>query len=139
MKFWDSSAIVPLIIQEEQSKLCENLLKEDSQILVWTYTATEVLSALFRKYREGKLSDQELLIPQEKLNQLESSWSEVLPKESIKLRAHRLLATHSLRAADALQLAAALVAFRDQPEEKHFITFDQNLVKAARQEGFKVI
>lgn len=139
MKFWDSSAIVPLIIQEEQSKLCENLLKEDSQILVWTYTATEVLSALFRKYREGKLSDQELLIPQEKLNQLESSWSEVLPKESIKLRAHRLLATHSLRAADALQLAAALVAFRDQPEEKHFITFDQNLVKAARQEGFKVM
>ncbi len=139
MKFWDSSAIVPLIIQEEQSKLCENLFKEDSQILVWTYTATEVLSALFRKYREGKLSDQELLIPQEKLNQLESSWSEVLPKESIKLRAHRLLATHSLRAADALQLAAALVAFRDQPEEKHFITFDQNLVKAARQEGFRVI
>ncbi len=139
MKFWDSSAIVPLIIQEEQSKICENLLKEDSQILVWTYTATEVLSALFRKYREGKLSDQELLIPQEKLNQLESSWSEVLPKESIKLRAHRLLATHSLRSADALQLAAALVAFRDQPEEKHFITFDQNLVKAARQEGFKVI
>lgn len=139
MKFWDSSAIVPLIIQEEQSKLCENLLKEDSQILVWTYTATEVLSALFRKYREGKLSDRELLIPQEKLNLLESSWSEVLPKESIKLRAHRLLATHSLRAADALQLAAALVAFRDQPEEKHFITFDQNLVKAARQEGFKVI
>jgi predicted nucleic acid-binding protein len=53
-------------------------------------------------------------------------------------RAYSLLELYPLRAADALQLAAALDYFEDSPKRKVFITADQRLADAARQSGFSV-
>lgn len=139
MIFWDSSALVPLLIRESQSQQCAALLAQETRILVWTYTPTEILSAAYRRARGGLLSDSALTALLTDLAKFRKGWSEVLPQESVRVKAHRLLATHSLRAADALQLAAALVAFHDLPDGERFVTLDTDLARAAQREGFTVL
>jgi hypothetical protein len=58
---------------------------------------------------------------------------------AVAARAKRLLAVHPLRATDALQLAAALVAADEQPATRPFVTLDHALVEIARREGFEVL
>ena len=41
MKFWDSSAIVPLPVQEETSEQMRRLVIEDEDRLVWWGTSVE--------------------------------------------------------------------------------------------------
>jgi hypothetical protein len=57
----------------------------------------------------------------------------------VRERAERLLRVHPLRAADALQLAAALLVFGDKPRGRSFVTLDDALLQAARREGFDAI
>jgi predicted nucleic acid-binding protein len=45
---------------------------------------------------------------------------------------------HPLRAADALQLAAAVVAAEGIPASLSIVTLDERLAAAARREGFVV-
>lgn len=138
MKFWDSSAIVPLLLPEPETTACKRLFAEDNKIFVWMFTPTEVWSAVYRKIREGKIAEGELKNIKDRMDLLQKGWSEVVRTEATRAKAHRLLAVHSLRAADVLQLAAALIAFDDHPEGEHFITFDRNLAQAAGKEGFLV-
>ena len=139
MRFWDSSAIVPLLIPEAQSALCRQLLESDPEILVWVLTPTEIYSALHRKIRAGALEEEILVEAQKRLQILETSWSSIVHIEATQRIAQRLLAVHALRAADALQLAAALVAFDQQPAGAEFISFDSPLNRIARREGFQVL
>ena len=139
MRFWDSSAIVPLLLPEKQTPFCQSLLKKDNLMVVWHYTPTELLSAIHRKIRENTLDETDLDLVSQDLEILSESWIEVLPRIVVRERAHRLLATHPLRAADALQLAAAIIATNEKPKGSEFVTFDMNLASAARKEGFVVL
>lgn len=139
MRFWDSSAIVPLVSPETASTRCRSWLREDEAILVWALTATEVISALTRKRREGAMEPAVFETGKRRLALLESAWSEVTQVEAVRARARRLLESHPLRAADALQLAAALVAVEERPATIPFLTFDERLADAARREGFTVL
>ena len=136
MKFWDSSALVPLCLWEPETEKCRQWLEDDPEMLVWFLSVTEVYSAVHRKIRDGFISLSELPPIKQRISLLETSWSEVIQIEVVRQRSYRLLATHSLRAADALQLAAALVAFEDHPEGNVFVTFDRQLAEAAQREGF---
>lgn len=51
----------------------------------------------------------------------------------------RLLRVHRLRAADAVQIAAAIVAADFQPGSLEFVTLDVRQADAAEREGFRVI
>ena len=139
MRFWDSSAIVPLVCKEPQSGSCRRWLRSDPVVLVWALTATEVISALARKRRDGALAARTLSGAKQRLRKLEAAWHEVAQYEAVRARARRLLETHPLSAADALHLAAALVAFEEQTSTVEFVTFDARLADAARREGFEVL
>lgn len=139
MNFWDSSALVPLAVPEPQSAACSALYRHDSDVLVWALTPVEVLSALHRRQREGELSDEALALATASFDELRGKWSEVVDLEVVRPRAERLIAVHALRAADALQLAAALVACNEQPQQVPFVSLDHRLIDAARREGFKVL
>jgi uncharacterized protein with PIN domain len=52
VRFWDSSAIVPLMIVEPGSARVRNWFDSDSEIIVWTLTPVELLSAIARLRRE---------------------------------------------------------------------------------------
>jgi len=139
VRFWDSSAIVPLVCREAQSPLCRKWLRSDSVVLVWALAATEVASALARKRRDGALAPRLFLEAKRRLAKLETAWHEVAQYDGVRVRARRLLETHALRAADALHLAAALVAFEEQTAGVAFVTFDERLAEAADKEGFEVL
>ena len=75
----------------------------------------------------------------QRLRDLSSGWHEILPSETVRGVAQRLLRVHPLHAADSLQLAAALVASEREPATLEFVTLDERLSQAASREGFPII
>jgi len=138
MRFWDSSAIIPLCLKERASEPIKGLMKGDEDLVVWWTTRVECLSALSRRQREGVLSPGDEAKARAVLSAVGTAWSEVQPTETVRLRAERLLSIHPLRAADALQLAAALIWAQEQPRGLEFVCLDQNLREAALKEGFSI-
>ena len=139
MNFWDTSAIVPLCVQEPTSSVVKDVLIRDEDMVVWWGTRTECISALTRQVREGTLTPLGERNARYVLNTLTQSWTEILPSEALRGTAERLVAVHPLRAADALQLAAALVWCQGATTGQGFATFDRRLREAGRREGFKVL
>jgi uncharacterized protein len=139
VRFWDASAIVPLVAIEKETGDCRALLADDSDIVVWLLTPVEVMSALTRRLRENTLKPIEFSKAKEQLGALEKAWSEVISIERVRERARRLLETHPLRAADSLQLAAALLTSEENPQGVPFVTLDRRLRSAAEREGFHVL
>ncbi len=134
MRFWDTSAIVPLLLEQPASRGARECLAEDPVMAAWWGTPIECWSAVARLRREGRLSAEEEAGVHALLEQLRESWVEVLPSEEVRERARRLLRVQTLRAADALQLAAALVC-AGSPPESGFVALDERLREAARREG----
>lgn len=138
MRFWDSSALTPLVCDEYQTRFCINLVRLDPVMVVWSLASVEVYSALCRKFRDGALTKKEFGQAKERNTTLWQSYTEITQYSLVKKRSYRLLETHRLRAANALHLAAALVVFEEQTSGMEFITFDRNLGDAAEKEGFVV-
>jgi hypothetical protein len=139
LNFWDSSALVPLYIDEPATDRLRTLLQRDPDVIVWMLSSVEVLSAIARHRRRSKGAAD--LLHQARLEVLErwSQWSAVTDAEAVRRRAERLVAVHPLAAADALQLAAALVACGDRPETLDVVTLDRRLATAAQLEGFHIV
>ena len=138
MKFWDSSALVPLLVTEATSDLRRMQYDADPWAVLWFGTLVEVESSLVRRQRDGQLPVDVEHAARKRLTEITKQWTEVLPTEEVRARAIRLLRVHQLRAADAFQLAAALIFCREQPKHLPFLTADQRLRDAASLEGFPV-
>ncbi|MBK8293731.1 MAG: type II toxin-antitoxin system VapC family toxin [Solirubrobacterales bacterium] len=139
MRFRDSSALVPLVLVEPRSGEVSKLFREDSKQAVWWGTEVECLSAIRRHEREGSLTAAGVSQAIELLAKLAASWTEVLPGNRVTSDAARLLATHPLRAGDALQLAAAISWRSDPGARADFTCLDDRLVDAASREGFRTL
>ena len=139
MKFWDTSAIVPLLVVESSTDTARTILTGDSSVVVWWGTRTECVSALNRQIRDGSLRIEDERQVRQVLQQLTDAWSEVQPSEILRSTAERLLAVHALRAADAFQLAAALHWCQRQPMNRDLVSFDVQLRDAAYKEGFTIL
>lgn len=138
MRFWDSSAVVPLVLVEPGRDDLLGLLERDPVILVWWGTRVECTAALARREREGALAVVEAGVALERLRVLAGRWQEILPADAIRTTAERLLRVHPLRAGDSLQLAAAIVAAEHEPAALEFVSLDARLNEAASREGFPV-
>ena len=139
MKFWDASAIVPLLIAEAATRRLQALAAGDPDLLVWWGSPVECVSALARLERDGALDPQAAVLAFDQLKQLAAGWHEVDPSDIVREVAARFLRVHPLRVADALQLAAAFVAAEQRPASLEMITLDERLASAAQKEGFAVI
>lgn len=136
MRFWDSSALVALLVDEPRSAAAEAWLREDPEIIVWWATEIECASAVARLEREGALDPGGTRTALSRLRRLAGAWNEVEASDAVRRVALRILRVHPLRAADALQLAAASVAAEGDPASLEFVTFDARLAAAAELEGF---
>jgi len=136
MKFWDASAIVPLLVAEPTTRRLQALAARDPDMLVWWGSEVECVSALARLERAAALDAKGMALASNRLTQLASSWHEIEPSEIVRESAMRFLRVHPLRAADALQLAAAFIAAERRPPSLEVITLDERLADAARKEGF---
>jgi hypothetical protein len=139
VKFWDASAIVPLLFAEPQRSALLAEIERDPVMLVWWGTPVECISAIARLEREGALGLQEAAAAIERLKSLSLSWQEVLPSDAVRGTAQRLLRVHPLRAADSLQLAAAVVAAERDPASLPVVSLDERLSDAATREGFAIV
>ena len=138
MKFWDSSAVVPLILGESMTAAMQTLVQNDPGMLVWWATEVECASAIARLTRDGALEGGPVEEAFERLKQLSGSWHEVEATDAVREVAVRFLRVHPLRAGDALQLAAAFIAAERRPSSLEIVTLDGRLAEAARKEGFVV-
>jgi uncharacterized protein len=139
MRYWDTSAILPLVADEPARERLLELYEEDSQIVAWWATPVELASAVARREREGTISAEDAEAALKATKRLAAAWHEVIPGDPIRRTAERLLRVHALRAADSLQLSAALIAANHDPTTLEMICFDGRLTAAARREGFTVI
>jgi predicted nucleic acid-binding protein len=139
LRFWDSSAIVPLLVDEPATDAVRAALEKDPTMLVWWATGIECVSAIARLERHGDLAPDATLVALQRLDALAGGWHEVQPVESVRRAARRALRVHSLHTADALQLAAATVGSEGQPASLDVVSLDDRLSDAARREGFAVL
>lgn len=139
MKFWDSSAVVPLLVEEETTLPLIRVYQEDPVVLAWWGTDVECASALARLERAGGITPESMTAAMKRLRDFRSGWQEIQPADRIREIATRLLRTHPLRAADSLQLAAAFIASMGRPPSLDFVCLDDRLVLAAQREGFNII
>ncbi len=139
MRFWDSSAVVPLLVDDAMSAEVTRWLDEDPQMVVWWGTPLECSSALARVEREGGLDSKILTGAGRGLQALQQAWHEVQPTGLVRETAIRMLRVHPLRSMDALQLAAATIAAENRPSLLEFVCLDKRLAQVAQREGFQVI
>ncbi len=139
MRYWDASALVPLFLAERESRRVREWLSEDDGIVTWAWTRTEVVSAIERRAREGVLARSERRQVFERFNALAASWDEVTDVLAVRSLADLLLARHSLRAADAGQLGAALLIQNQFGGALPFVCLDERLSAAAELEGLRVL
>jgi hypothetical protein len=139
MRFWDSSALVPVVADVRESATFRRVWNEDPVAIVWALTETEVLSALSRRRRAGQLGEGGFERAEGRLLHVADRWDAVEDLLVVREEAARLLRVHPLTAGDALQLAAAVVAFDHRPRRRVFLSLDEALLAAARREGFAAI
>lgn len=139
MRFWDASSIVPLLVREPRTNESLRLLREDRGMVVWWVTRSECSHALARKTREGYLTPLEHAQATVRLHRLRERWAEVRPVDGVRSLAETLLYRHSLKTADAYQLAAAMRWCEGAPRGAAFVCYDGNLQGAAALEGFAVV
>jgi predicted nucleic acid-binding protein len=139
MRFWDVSALVPLLVNDQTSANLAGLYRADPQVIAWWGSPVECVSALARMEREGKLDAAAMSEAIRRITEMCIVWDEIQPLAIIRDLAVRLLRTHTLRAADSLQLAAATVASKNRPASLDFVCLDKRLSLAAQREGFNVI
>lgn len=139
MRFWDSSAIIPLLVTEFQTQLVREIYESRLGMLVWWATEAECASAIARLERDGSLPSAPAGQALGRLDLLKKEWHEIQPTDRARSISRRLLRVHPLRAADALQLAAAVMASEGEPSSLEIVTLDERLSEAAQKEGFTAI
>ena len=134
--FFDTSAIVPLCVAQPSSRKARQAYRSvTKQVVAWT-ASIEAAGAIYRAVRLGGLSESNARRVLVRLAQLEKRWMEIVAGDGVRHSAINLLSTYDLRAADAIQLASALVWFKDKPRNRSFVCFDHKLCEAARAAGF---
>jgi predicted nucleic acid-binding protein len=92
--FWDSSALIPLCVQERTSNKVKALAKQFAPVVWWSSTV-EIHSAIARLHRSGKLQDDARQAALNRLSLLSRGWREVLPTDKLRVQAGVLLDTYS--------------------------------------------
>ena len=139
MRFWDPSALVPIIVDEPTADGVRTLLRSDPLVAVAWHSEVECASAIARLERTGTLTADRVDTCHHRLDALRREWIPTQPTEAIRTTAVRLLRVHDLRASDALQLASAIAAAEGHPASLEFVSLDDRLNAAARREGFPVV
>jgi predicted nucleic acid-binding protein len=136
VRFWDSSAVVPLLVEQKSSSRVATWVAGDDAMVLWTLTPVEVVSALQRLVRDKALAEEVARQAEVRLTEIVHACHVIIDVEPVKALATRLLRLHPLRAFDVLQLAAALHWAEGHPQGRTLHTLDNRLALAAQRDGF---
>jgi predicted nucleic acid-binding protein len=133
--FWDASALVPLCVRQRVTPRAV-VLYETYDPVVWWSTPVEIASALARLVRMNQLDTRDWAKAAKLARSLAGWWSVIQPSDALRASSMQLVDRYDLRAADSLQLAAALEWCEHTPQGRIFLTTDQKLREAALLSGF---
>jgi predicted nucleic acid-binding protein len=136
LAFWDASALVPLCVGQSNTPRVIAFYKS-YEAVVWWATPVEIASALARLVRMRQLDSADWSKARRLAAVLADAWFVIQPSERLRTKAAQLVDLYDLRAADALQLAAAVEWCQDVPQGRVFLTADQKLREAALLAGFE--
>ena len=139
MRFWDTSALVYLCVEQTFSESVRELLSDDNELVCSWLTVLECWSAFARLRREGGLTSEDEEHARSVAKDLCQAGAEVSLTGALRDAAGRLLRVHDLRAAHALQLASGLAWVGGRAAREGFVCFDIRLRRAASLEGFRVL
>jgi len=139
VRFWDASALVPTFLDETSTPEVQSWQAADPGVTIWMMTRVEVVSAIARRKRERPELAALWSRAIRDVHEAASTWIEITDAVAARFHAERIIVRHPLRAADALQLGAALVAADGDPQSLELVTLDRRLAEAARHEGFPVL
>jgi uncharacterized protein len=139
VRFWDSSALLPLLVWEPSTAAVQALVTPDVAMMAGWHSRLECAASLAALERDRTLTARAAAEAFRRLDALWSSLYEVQCGERLRLEAMKFLRLHAIRAADALQLGAALVVSRENPASLEFVCLDDRLRAAAMREGFQVL
>ncbi|WP_419943645.1 type II toxin-antitoxin system VapC family toxin [Candidatus Poriferisodalis sp.] len=139
MRYWDTSAIVPLFVAESTTDATRSWLRDDDVIVTWAWSRVEIAGAIERRTRDSELSRDQRRSVMSRLEEFSATWHEVVEILAVRTRSMSLLARHPLRAADAAQLGAALHVQEQLGAGLPFVCLDRRLTEAAEREGLAVV
>jgi len=132
--FFDTSFLVKLYISEEGSEKAEALVKELGCPNLSQIARVEFHSAIGRKKRQKELSEPDSRTVLLRFSKEWDAFGKIHPSNEILMNAADLTGKHPLAALDAIHLASALSMARCVDEPVLFLTADNQLEAAARQE-----
>jgi predicted nucleic acid-binding protein len=132
--YFDTSALLKLILQESGSTTAERAARAATRLHAVTVLLAEAGAALASAHRNGRLSLRSYQIAKHSLMVVWAPFLPVVPDMQLVRRAAALAEQEALRGYDAVHLAGALEAQVDV-----FVCSDTNLVRAARNCGLRVI
>lgn len=138
MRYFDASALAKRYVREKGSLKVQRLLSSGLGATS-RLSAVEIVSAVMRRVREGRLSEKDC---DRVLAALGADMTAMLVVEitaAVVTRAQLLLQRHHLRAGDAIQLASCLHLQEQLDDETSFVAFDGRLITAARTERLKTL
>lgn len=133
--YFDTSAIIPLIIDEPGSAMCERFWNDATQAVSSRLLYVEARAALARARRLGRLSREDLVRSVESLDGITKEVVGVEVTDSLVRSAGRLAEEEGLRGYDAVHLAAALAV---ADTDTVFLSGDRQLLTAATRRGLAV-
>lgn len=139
MRFWDASALTPLVVREPSTRALRSVLATDEGVVAWWGTRLECVSAIRRRERERALTSAHARQALMRLADLAGTWTEISPTDAVRMAAERALGVHPLRTGDSLQLAAAVVWRGETTDAYEFVCLDERLRDAATREGFGLL
>ena len=132
--YWDASALIAMLAREPAAVRYRAKAREFG-ITTWWGTFVECAAAIARHARGGSAPAQ-TAESYRLLEQLSREWLEIQPNERLRAAAVRAARNHNLRAGDALQIGAAIIASNLEPDTVRFLTEDSRLKQVAEREGF---
>ena len=130
--YFDTSAVIPLIVDEPSSPMCIRLRNEATRTVSVRLLYAEARAALAQARRMARLTQQQLATAVDQLDVLVGQMSFIEVTERLVRSAGVLAETHQLRGYDAVHLAAAQAA---ADADAVFISGDRRLIYAAASVG----
>jgi len=138
VRFFDASALVKRYVREQGSARTRRLLSQRG-VAVCRLSEVEIVSALARLARENAISGAQRDRAVAALQTDLTAWTVVEMTPEVASTARELLLRYTLRAGDAIQLAAALILQNGLAESlEEFVVYDRRLADAARAEALVV-
>lgn len=133
--YFDTSSVVPLIVNEASTELCSRMWNDSSRVVCARLLYPEARAALARAERMGRLDPRQLRAAVAELDSIVSEVDHIEVTAELAREAGELAEAHGLRGYDAVHLAAA-AAVADG--DLVLVTGDSDLASAAAMIGLAV-